>query len=119
VTFEDLVRSNVREDRGPIGGWPHRDRADPREPQQPRLPAASTSLPARRGRRGGRELWPGERLTLHVQGLDEPVETDIAGGNKLFFRSRSFWGEFMSTGLPEGDSVVIRAAVRRRVPARA
>lgn len=33
-------------------------------------------------------------LTLHPRGLGDPVETDIAGGNKLFFRNRGFLGDF-------------------------
>ena len=50
----------------------------------------------------------GTLLTLHAHGLSESIETDIAGGNKLFFRKRAFWREFfLLHGLRAGDHVRI------------
>jgi hypothetical protein len=50
----------------------------------------------------------GKLLTVHFQGLSDPVETDIAGGNKLFFRSRGPWARFFALHKPKaGDHVTI------------
>ncbi len=50
----------------------------------------------------------GRRLTIYFQGLAEPVETDIAGGNKLFLRDRGSWGRFYALHrLRDGDSVTV------------
>jgi hypothetical protein len=49
----------------------------------------------------------GTLLTLHFEGLLEPVETDIAGDKKIF-RCRGEVGRFFAHyGLSEGDHVVI------------
>lgn len=49
----------------------------------------------------------GRRLTLWLSGLAEPVVTDIAGGNKLFFRRR-FWAPFFQRHqLGPGDAIRI------------
>jgi hypothetical protein len=50
----------------------------------------------------------GAMLTLHFEGLAEPVETDIAGDKKIF-RCRGDMGKFFARcGLAEGNSVVIQ-----------
>ena len=59
---------------------------------------------------GGRskEDGLGRSLTVHFQGQADPVETDIAGGNKLLFRARSPWRAFFSRHrLEAGDSLTI------------
>lgn len=49
----------------------------------------------------------GAPLTLHFAGLDEAIQTDIAGGHKIF-RRRGPWGRFFAHHrLAEGDQVVI------------
>jgi hypothetical protein len=49
----------------------------------------------------------GAMLTLHLEGLAEPIETDIAGDKKIF-RCRGEVGKFFARcGLSEGNSVVI------------
>jgi hypothetical protein len=65
-----------------------------------------------------RQDGEGRPLTVHFEGLPEPVETDIAGGNKLFFRARRPWGDFFRLHqLHAGDPVVIErlAAYEYRV----
>jgi hypothetical protein len=53
------------------------------------------------------EMGEGRALTLHVHGLSEPVETDIAG-DKRFFRKRGFWKDFfVSHELRAGDTIRI------------
>ena len=50
----------------------------------------------------------GRILTVHFQGLPEPVRTDIAGGNKLFLRARAPWTKFFRQHrLRPGDRVRI------------
>ena len=52
----------------------------------------------------------GRLLTIHFDGLGDPVTTDIAGGNKLFLRDRGSWGRFYAVhGVRAGDRVRIRA----------
>ena len=63
----------------------------------------------------------GALLTLHFEGLPEPVQTDIAGDKKIF-RCRGDVGRFFAhCGLSEDDHVVIErlsAYEYRIVPAR-
>ncbi len=50
----------------------------------------------------------GVPLQVHFAGAPEPVETDIAGGNKLFFRTRAATGEFFRRfACQPGDEIVI------------
>ena len=50
----------------------------------------------------------GVLLTVHFAGSAEPVVTDIAGGNKLFFRARTPWDAFFGHHrLGAGDQVRI------------
>ena len=50
----------------------------------------------------------GTELTVRFDGLSDPVATDIAGGNKLFFRARAPVGEFFRRHkLGAGDRIRI------------
>lgn len=55
-----------------------------------------------------RKEGEGKLLTVHFKGIDQPALTDIAGGNKLFFRSRGVIGQFFDFHrLKAGDEVRI------------
>jgi hypothetical protein len=50
----------------------------------------------------------GVPLRVHFAGSSEPVETDIAGGNKLFLRARAPIGEFFRRfAFGPGDEIAI------------
>jgi hypothetical protein len=50
----------------------------------------------------------GRLLTLYFEGLEDPVTTDIAGGNKLYLRDRASWCQFYAKHrLRAGDRVTI------------
>ncbi len=56
----------------------------------------------------------GTPLTIHLAGAAEPVETDIAGGNKSFLRSRGPVGAFFRRhGLRAGDEIRVERVSER------